>query len=128
LIFDEALPGFGVRVFASGKRSYFIKYKLPGGQQRKMNLGAALPGTLVETRKQARTLLARARIGEDVAGERHDKAMPVHESATKGELIQPETRAEPRHDILTVGSLIEKFLKCAGRRCPHATGRRCGVI
>ena len=84
LVFDDALPGFGVRAFSSGKRSYFVKYTV-GTQQRKLSLGAAVPGVLAEMRRKASDILARARIGQDVAGEK--KAAHARKMASIGELV-----------------------------------------
>lgn len=84
LVFDDALPGFGVRAFSSGKRSYFVKYSI-GSQQRKLSLGAAVPGMLAEMRRKASDILARARIGQDVAGEK--QAARARRTASIGELV-----------------------------------------
>ena len=86
LVFDDALPGFGIRKFASGKASFFVKYTLPGGQQRKITLGAVVPGMLVEMRKEASRILAQARLGQDVAGEK--KKVQAKRSETLGSLIE----------------------------------------
>ena len=84
LIFDDAQPGFGVRAFSSGRRSYFVKYTV-GTQQRKLSLGAAVPGVLAEMRRKASDIIARARIGQDVVGEK--KAARAKTTASVGELI-----------------------------------------
>lgn len=68
-VFDDALPGFGIRKFASGKAFYFCKYNI-GPQQRKMSLGPVVPGTLAAKRKIASEILSRARIGQDLAADK----------------------------------------------------------
>ncbi|MCI4660325.1 MAG: site-specific integrase [Neomegalonema sp.] len=73
LVWDEALPGFGVRVKPSGVRSYIVQYRSqPSGTSRRMTLGKHGPLLSFEqARKQARAILADAQRGEDPADERH---------------------------------------------------------
>jgi integrase len=84
LVFDDALPGFGVRKFASGRASFFVKYSV-GQQQRKVTLGAVVPGALGEMRRKASDVLARARLGQDVVADK--KATQARSSATLGTLL-----------------------------------------
>ena len=66
-IFDDKLAGFSVRRFASGKASFFVKYNV-GTQQRRMSLGTATANRLEGARAEAQTVLAKARLGDDVQG------------------------------------------------------------
>src|SRR5215467_16072963 len=65
-IFDDDLPGFGIRKFASGKASYFVKFNI-GLQQRRLTLGRVIRGNLKEMRLEASKVLAKARLGTDAA-------------------------------------------------------------
>jgi hypothetical protein len=57
-VFDDKLPQFGVRKFASGKTSFFFKYSVRG-QQRRRTLGPFMPGKLARIRKEADAYLTR---------------------------------------------------------------------
>lgn len=84
LVFDDVLPGFFIRVFASGAASYGVKYSV-GRQQRRLALGAVVPGTLAEMRKKASDVLARARLGQDVVAAK--KAAAGKLATRLGELV-----------------------------------------
>jgi hypothetical protein len=90
LVFDDALPGFGLRKFASGKASWFVKFNV-GSQQRKVTLGNALaPKSYAEAKKRAGKILSDARVGIDARPaieERKAKASAGAEAATVGELV-----------------------------------------
>jgi integrase len=62
--FDQALPGFGFRKFASGQAAYFVKYRV-GRQQRKVTISKYTPGVLAQIRRKAAEILAEARLGND---------------------------------------------------------------
>jgi integrase len=95
LVFDDALPGFGVRKFASGKASFLCKYQI-GAKQRKITLGPAAPGTLGEMRKLASGILAKARLGQDTAAEK--EALRGRKTASVGDLV-PRFLADRREDL-----------------------------
>lgn len=98
LVFDDTLPGFGIRKFQAKRArngelrssaSYFVKYEMAGGQQRRITLGAVVPGVLAEMRKKASSILAHAKTGRDIAGEK---------------------RAQRDRKVVTVGELIQRYL------------------
>jgi integrase len=70
-VWDEALPGFGVRVKPSGVRSYLVQYRTRDGTSKRMTIGRHGPLlSFDQARKQARGVLADALRGADPAGER----------------------------------------------------------
>jgi integrase len=89
--FDKELPGFGVRKFASGKASLFVKYTV-GTQQRRKTLGPWVAGTLPAIRKEAAVVLAQARLGKDVVGEARKAQQEAKKAKTLGELVEPYLR------------------------------------
>jgi integrase len=108
-VFDEELPGFGLRKFASGKASYFVKYNV-GRQQRRLTLGVAVGGNLADMRKRASIILARARIGQDVVAEK--RAAAHKGTTTLGHLVglylaDREPKLRPR-SFVEVKRLLER--------------------
>lgn len=85
--FDDTLPGFGVRKFASGRAVWIVKYNV-GRKQRKRSLGPVVPGSMSTKRKLADEILTRARLGQDTAAEGDAaKALASRVAAKLGDLV-----------------------------------------
>jgi integrase len=69
LVFDESLPGFGIRVRAGGKRTWIAQYRL-GTKQRRLSLGSFDKVDADEARKRARAALSRVSLGQDPQADR----------------------------------------------------------
>ncbi|UGY11877.1 site-specific integrase (plasmid) [Bradyrhizobium septentrionale] len=80
VIWDEELPGFGVRIFASGKRSYVIQYRA-AGRSRRFTIGLHGIWTPETARQEAKVQLGRVAKGDNPAEERQldHKAITVKE-------------------------------------------------
>ena len=83
-VFDEGLPGFGIRKFASGRACYFVKYSI-GAQQRRLTLGKVIRGNLKDMRLEASRVLAKARLGTDTAAVKRAAAGKL--MVTLGQLV-----------------------------------------
>ena len=66
ILFDDALPGFGLRIREGGSRTFVYQYQL-GSKQRRMSLGVATESNVNSIRKIAKKLHARVKLGEDPA-------------------------------------------------------------
>jgi integrase len=69
---DEEVPGFGLRVKPSGRRSYVIQYRTRGRVSRRYTIGAHGLYTVEKAREKARRLLQAVRDGRDPAAEKDD--------------------------------------------------------
>src|SRR5215472_8279009 len=71
---DDALPGFGLRVYPSGKKAFIVQYKIGGrgGQTRRKALGLYGPMTPTQARTEAGKWLSRG--GDDPIGKARTEA------------------------------------------------------
>ncbi|GBD50242.1 tyrosine-type recombinase/integrase [Methylopila sp. Yamaguchi] len=102
-IWCDELPGFGVRVFASGRKGYVVQYRA-AGRTRRIALGAHGVITAEEARKLARGHLGDVAKGGDPAEERATR----RSSITMAELCDDYTRACGKGMILGKRGLPKK--------------------
>lgn len=95
-LWDDDLPGFGLRVFASGRKSWLIQYRV-GRTLRRFTIGPHGAFTPDEARTRAAKLLQSIRDGADPAAEKQERL-----------------RAE------TVAELAELYLGTEGRAAKSA--------
>jgi integrase len=135
-VWDDEIPGFGVRVLASGRKSYVVQYKVGGrgGDTRRKSLGLHGVLTPEEARNEARRWLAdRARGRDPIAHHRANlKSETVEqlarrylETAEKGLVLgkrgQPKKASTlatdrgriERHIIPLLGNKSVRDLSCA---------------
>ena len=98
LYWDRDLPGFGVRVYASGRKAYVVQCRGPNGSQR-VTIGQHGTITADEARKQAAAIIDRIKRGEE--------PLPV-----------------PPEAAPTVADLAERFMRAHVEvNCKPATAR-----
>jgi integrase len=75
VLWDRKVPGFGIRIFPSGKRMYFFRFRSKAtGQQRRVTIGLHGPLTVEKAREAAADLYEAVRKGRDPVEERHQMA------------------------------------------------------
>jgi hypothetical protein len=72
IVFDDDVTGFGIRVRASGARTWIFQYKI-GGRTRRLVLGRVSAIKLAKARDIAGELHAKVRLGGDPASEKREK-------------------------------------------------------
>ena len=72
-LWDETIPGLGVRIFATGASSYVVQYRNADGRTRRVTLGKTAILKLAQARERARAMLADVAGGVDPATDRQEK-------------------------------------------------------
>jgi integrase len=101
VIWDDSLPGFGVRI-RGAKKSWLIQYRV-GSQQRRESFGDIRKVTIDDARSNARKRFAQVELGADPAAERH------------------KAREESKAVKLTLGNVAERYLEARGDRMRPST-------
>jgi len=83
-LWDEGIPGFGLRVMPSGRKSFVVQFRA-GRRARRMSLGPSTVLTCDQARTRAITIIAAVKNGDDPAAERDAKrnAATVRELAER---------------------------------------------
>jgi hypothetical protein len=89
IIFDEGLPGFGLRIRGGGKRTWIVQYRV-GAKQRRVTLGTVETLNADEARKRARSALSKVHLGHDP------------------QLEKGETRTQA---VITLAAITERYLE-----------------
>lgn len=117
-IWDDDLPGFGLRVFTSGKRSYLIQYRA-AGRTRRYTIGLHGVWTPETARQEAKVQLGRVARGENPSEERQldHKAITVKELCTlylndlnAGLILGKGARPKKPTTIITDTGRIERHI------------------
>jgi len=91
-LWDTRLPGFGCRLYESGKRTFIFQFRLRDGKQRRVTLGSI---TLDQARERATELYAAARKGADpVAQEQQEREIRTKRVQASNALALPKVVAE----------------------------------
>lgn len=103
LVFDDEQRGLGVRVTASGAKSYLAQYALAGGKRR-IPLGSCDAISLATAREATKAIMGDVAKGHDPAANRKEAALTAGRKAA--------------HDALTLEALLEQWdaLHLADRR------------
>ena len=101
IVFDETLPGFGLRIRAGGKRTWIAQYRF-GSKQRRVTLASVATCDAEKARERAKETLARVQLGQD------PQALKIAARA-------------PKVSELTLGELVELYLPSAQRRLKQST-------
>lgn len=101
VVFDDDIPGFGLRVRTGGSRIWIFQYRV-GRKQRRLSFGPLATLTAQKARERAIQLHAQVKLGDDPAGQKIEsraRASEIFEQALRPFLARQKERLKPRSYI-----------------------------
>ena len=98
IVFDEDMPGFGLRLRAGGSAVWVAQYRV-GAKQRRVTLGKLSTLDPDAARKAAKQVLAKAGLGQDHQAEKRErqaKAAVTFKAMAARYLVHAQTTRRPR--------------------------------
>jgi integrase len=98
LVWDDEIPGLGIRLRAGGSRNWVFQYAI-GSKHRRMSLGAATAESVKTIREQAAQIHAKVKLGQDPAGQKTEarqRASDTFEVLSKQYLVAKKAALRPR--------------------------------
>jgi hypothetical protein len=114
IVYDEDMPGFGLRIREGGSRTLVLSYKI-GQRSRRLNLGPAVREAFPDVRKRALDLLAQVRLGQDPAATKdasRQQAVETFEKIAERFLVEhakevmPKTHRDTKRYLTVAAKLL----------------------
>lgn len=113
-LWDDELPGFGLRIQRGAKKTYYVQYRTGGRgtATRRVVLGPDSVLSPEEARKEARTILAQVRLGADPARARNLKRAEPTISALCDRYIREHVEAHNKpNTVAEIRRVVENKIK-----------------
>jgi integrase len=129
---DEALPGFGVRLRAGGSRGFVVQYKI-GEQNRRMTIGTTAKLTLEQAKIEAKKVFGKVASGDDPQGAKKAARATVAATDTFKDVAErflayQEDRLRPASYYSTKLYLLTHFKRLHGLKINEVTRREVASV
>ncbi len=120
VFWDSELQGFGVRVYASGRKNYVAQTRAGGPHPVRVTIGRVGVITPEEARRRAAQIISRIKAGEEPVPE--PEAVTLAKGPTVGELVETylkevvEVRLKPKSAKTYRGPIDNHILPAFGRK------------
>ncbi len=122
VFWDRELPGFGARVYPSGRKIYVVQSRGPGGSKR-ITLGRHGELTVEQARKQAVAVVDRIKKGEDPVAAPPEPAFTVADLAERYMEAHVAVNCNAHTQGIYRGSLDNHILPVLGKMPIPSVGR-----